>query len=69
MDKNLEAALTFAILMEGHGGIKGKSAGYVLEKWEAVRSWDHPHRMLDKANLRKLKEWCKDWHQELTGEV
>lgn len=59
MKRELEAAATFVILMQN---VDGKSPGYMLEKWEAVKREEHPRRLLDNSNLMKLKNWMEIWH-------
>jgi hypothetical protein len=59
MKQELEAAVTFTILMQN---VQDKSPGYMLEKWEAVQREEHPRRLLDNNNLAKLKAWMEMWH-------
>jgi hypothetical protein len=59
--KELRAAVVFAILMENHNGIVGKSPGYILEKLESTKDYDKPEMLLDCENLRKFKAWLKTW--------
>ena len=61
IEQDLEAAVTFAILMQN---IKDKSPGYIREKYESVKRHEEPRCLLDNNNLRILKDWMKTWHVE-----
>jgi hypothetical protein len=66
--KELRAAVVFAILMEGHSGIVGKSPGYILEKLESTKGYDKPECLLDLENLAKFKAWKETWKVNFDSE-
>lgn len=61
---DLRQAVTFAILMETHRGIIGKSPSYILEKLELVegmKTEDELKSLLDSFNRQKYETWKKLW--------
>ena len=59
--------VAFSVLMEGDGGILGKSPGYILEKYNACLLCNgdcHLESMLDMSNKAKYVTWRLQWLRE-----
>ncbi len=60
---NLNQAIVFAILMENHEGILGKSQAYIKEKVRSVESMEFPERLLEHDSHEKFRKWHERWNK------
>jgi hypothetical protein len=62
--------VAFAILMENGEGVKDKSPGYILEKFNkyCLNEKDAYLWGLDAPNRLKLAKWAEEWGEELGGD-
>jgi len=56
--------VAFAILMENHDGILGKSPRYVHEKYDLCMSMEHPENLLDYTNKAKFDRYMERWFSD-----
>lgn len=61
---NLNQAVTFAILMQGNGGILGKAPAYVEEKLRICGTLERPETILDNENGALYKKYMRHWRLE-----
>lgn len=63
--RNLRRLVIFAILMEHGDGIVSKAPEYIEEKFQSCVSVPYPENLLDSEGKIKLKEWLKEWKQNI----
>jgi hypothetical protein len=61
---NLKQVLVLLVLMENGSGVLGKSPNYIMEKMASLEYDTEPERLLDEANLAKLRQWYERWMKD-----
>lgn len=59
------AAVCYTVLMQNGPGISDKAPDYIEEKKNMFYMGYEAFNRLDLYNMRKVKEWCKQWDVEM----